>query len=289
LFANRKQNVIGWLLSLPAVVFLGAFFIFPMIYAFFISFFKWDLLGDKEFVGWRNYEFLLTEDSIFSTTLWNTFLFSLCYVLGSLLLALGTALLVHRPLKGIRLVRTLVMTPLVIPMAITGIIWTLLYSPQGFINAFLEMFGINGQNWLFQSELALPAIIIVSIWQSFGLYAIIYVTGLQQIPQEHYEGMEMDGANAWQRFIHLTLPSLKPTTFFVVVLLLINSFKVFDQIWVMTKGGPGNATMTLVVYMYQKIFTSFGLATAASGIMFAIVLCFVFIQYFFLGREDKAT
>ncbi|MFP7492317.1 sugar ABC transporter permease [Terribacillus saccharophilus] len=289
MFAGKKQNLLGWLLSLPAVIFLGGFFIFPMVYAFFISFFKWDLLGDKEFVGFQNYQFLLTEDAIFSSTLWNTLIFSLCYVIGSLLLALGTALLVHRPLRGIKVIRTLIMTPLVIPMAITGIIWTLLYSPQGFINAFLGIFGIDGQNWLFQSDFALPAIILVSIWQSFGLYAIIYVTGLQQIPQEHYEGMEMDGANAWKKFIHLTLPSLKPTTFFVVVLLLINSFKIFDQIWVMTKGGPGNATMTLVVYMYQKIFTSFGLATAASGIMFAIVLCFVFVQYYFLGREDKAA
>ncbi|MBD1382039.1 carbohydrate ABC transporter permease [Metabacillus arenae] len=287
MLTNKNHNLLGWTLSLPGIIFLGGFFIFPMFYAFVISFFNWNLLGDKTFIGLSNYKFLLLEDSVFKTTLWNTLYFSLFYVFGSLILSLGTALIVHKPLRGVRVIRTILLTPLVIPMAITGIIWTLLYSPHGFINAFLNTFGIQGQQWLFDSDLAMPAIILVSIWQSFGLYAIIYVTGLQQIPQELYEGMEIDGAGTWQKFIHLTLPLLRPTTFFVVVLLLINSFKIFDQIWVMTKGGPGNATMTLVVYMYQKIFTSYGLATAASGILFIIVFGLVYGQYYFMGREDK--
>ncbi|OXS74212.1 carbohydrate ABC transporter permease [Domibacillus enclensis] len=287
MLTKKNHNLLGWALSLPGIIFLGTFFVFPMAYAILISFFNWNLLGDKTFVGFDNYSFLITEDSVFKTTLWNTLYFSFFYLFGSLALALGTALIVQKPLRGVRVIRTMILTPLVIPMAITGIIWTLLYSPHGFINALLDTFGIQSQQWLYDSSLAMPAIILVSIWQSFGLYAIIYVTGLQQIPKELYEGMEIDGANTWQKFIHLTLPLLRPTTFFVVVLLIINSFKAFDQIWVMTKGGPGNATMTLVVYMYQKIFTSYGLATAASGILFIIVIILVFVQYYVMGREEK--
>ncbi|WP_158737031.1 carbohydrate ABC transporter permease [Alteribacillus sp. YIM 98480] len=285
--SKRNQNLTGWLFSLPAVIFLGGFFIFPMLYSLFISFFDWNLLGDKAFIGLSNYDFLLFKDSVFTTTLWNTVYFSLCYFFGSLILSLGTALIVQKALRGMRIIRTAILTPLVIPMAITGIIWTLLYSPSGFINTLLNMFGIEGQQWLYESSLAMPAIIVVSIWQTFGLYAIIFVTGLNQIPKDLYEGMDIDGAGGWKKFVHLTLPLLRPTTFFVVVLLVINSFKVFDQIWVMTQGGPGNATMTLVVYMYQKIFTSFGLATASSVALFIIVFCLVIFQYFIMGREDE--
>ncbi len=284
---ERKQNLLGWLLVLPAVIILGGFFIYPMVYSLIVSLFKWDLLGSKTFIGLDNYSFLLFKDVVFKKSLINTLYFSIFYIIGSLLLSLGTAMIVQQQLKGIRTIRTILMTPLVIPMAITGIIWSLLYEPYGFVNALLDIFGVQGKEWLFNSKYAMPAVILVSIWQSFGLYTIIFVTGLQQIPNNLYESMSIDGAGKWKMFQHLTLPMLKPTTFFVTTLLLINSFKVFDQIWVMTQGGPGNSTITLVVYMYQKVFSSVGLATAASSILFIIVLCLVFIQYYLMGREDK--
>ncbi|HEY8529519.1 MAG TPA: sugar ABC transporter permease [Paenibacillaceae bacterium] len=282
----NNQAFLGWMLVLPAVVILGTFFFYPMIYALVLSFFSWNLLGAKTFVGFANYAFLFSDPE-FRRALWNTVYFTVFNLAGTFVLSLGVALLVTRESWGYRIFRTVSLMPLVIPMVITGIIWGLLLEPTGVINVVLDLVGIEGKEWLYNSKWAMPAIILVSIWHSFGLYILLFVAGLQTIPDELYEAASIDGAGRWKSFRHITLPMLKPTTFFVLTLLLINSFKAFDTIWVMTQGGPGNSTTTLVVYMYQKIFTSVGDATAASIVLFLIIFVLVLFQYSLMGREEK--
>ncbi|MGF7049632.1 ABC-type sugar transport system permease subunit [Paenibacillus sp. DS2015] len=285
---QNNQKFLGWLLVLPALIIIGMFIFYPMLQAFSYSFVKWDFFSEKQYVGLSNYKYLIFDDLVFRKTLINTFYFTLFNVFGSLALALSIALVASREMKGVGFFRTMQFVPVVIPMAIAGIVWKLMFEPSfGAINSILEWFGLPTQMWLFDKSLAMPTVILLSVWKDFGLYMIIFVGGLQKIPGELYEAIHIDGANRWQAFWKLTLPMLKPTTFFVTTMLMINSFKVFDQVWVMTQGGPGTSTITLVTYIYQRVLESVGIATAASVILFVIVLILMFLQYRIVGRDDK--
>lgn len=286
---QNNQTFLGWLFVFPALAIIGLFIFYPMLQAVSYSFLKWDFFSDKQFVGLSNYKYLLFEDLVFRKTLLNTFYFTICNMFGSIVLALAVAIVASRELKGISVLRTMQFIPVVIPMAIAGIVWKLMFEPTfGAVNSIIEMLGLPTQMWLFDKNLAMPTVILLSIWKDFGLYMIIFVGGLQKIPDELYEAIYMDGASRWQAFWNLTLPMLKPTTFFVSTMLMINSFKVFDQVWVMTQGGPGTATITLVTYIYQRVLESVGTATAASVLLFIIVLALMFIQYRLVGRDNKA-
>lgn len=286
---QNNQMLLGWLLLLPALAIIGTFIFYPMFQAFSYSFVKWDFFSEKQYVGISNYKYLLLEDLVFKKTLFNTFYFTISNMIGSLVLALAVALVASKEMKGIGFLRTMQFIPVVIPMAIAGIVWKLMFEPSfGAINSILEGLGIPAQMWLFDKNLAMPTVILLSIWKDFGLYMIIFVGGLQKIPDELYEAIHMDGANRWQAFWRLTLPMLKPTTFFVSTMLMINSFKVFDQVWVMTQGGPGTATITMVTYIYQRVLESVGVATSASVVLFVIVLVLMFLQYRVVGRENKS-
>ena len=168
-----------------------------------------------------------------------------------------------------------------------GMVWKMIYEPQyGVINQVLAGLGIQGPQWLYDSKVALIAVIIFNVWKEFGLYTIIFIGGLQKIPKELYESAAIDGANSWVTFWRVTLPMLRPIMYFATTILLINSFKAFDHIWVMTSGGPGNSTSTLVTYIYAKVFDNVGLASAASFVLFIIVLLITAIKSKF-GKDGE--
>ena len=193
----------------------------------------------------------------------------------------------HEPLGFAGFFRSVFLLPYVTLTVAIALVWKWLYLPEvGLFNQVLKLFGLQGPAWLTNPLWAMPAIILLSVWKSFGYNMVLFLAGLQGIPQSLYEAASIDGANAWQRFRYVTLPMLSPVTFFVVVISTIGSFQVFDQVLVMTNGGPGLATTTLVLYIYQQGFQSFhmGYASAVAWVLFGIVFVFTLIQFWFQRR-----
>jgi ABC-type sugar transport system permease subunit len=202
-------------------------------------------------------------------------------------LSLGTAVLLNRGLRIVRWVRTVSLLPAIIPMVVAGVIWKFIYEPTGGpLNQVLGVFGIDGPAWLQNPQLALPAVMVVSVWKDFGIYMLVLLGGLQQIPREIEEAAAIDGASDWQRFWRVKFPMLGAANLFVLVLLIFNAFKVFDQVWVMTEGGPGNATLTIITFLYTRLLTDVGFAAAGTTVLFLLVLIPLSLQI--LARR-KAT
>jgi ABC-type sugar transport system permease subunit len=258
---------------LPGLIPLVAFLYYPLGQAFGLSFFQWNLLGDPRFVGLKQYERLLTSET-FGHSLVVTLVFTLGVSVAAYALSLGTATLLNRTMFGIKAVRTVAILPAIIPMVVAGVVWKFLFEPSatGPLNSLLGFFGIPAQSWLQDSAWALPAVMLVSVWKDFGIYMLVLLGGLQQIPQEVDEAAALDGANAWQSFWRVKFPMLGAANIFVLVLLIFNAFKVFDQVWVMTEGGPGNATLTIMTFLYTRLLSDIGLAAAGTTILFLLIM-----------------
>lgn len=205
-------------------------------------------------------------------------------------ISLGLAMLLNQKLRGVGFFRTTAFFPYVTSIVAIAVVWNMLFSPEyGPINQFIRLFGVdNPPGWTASAAWSMPAVIIVSIWRDMGYYMLLFLAGLQTIPKELYEAARMDGAGAWQRFWNITLPTLRPTTFFVVVMLTIGSFKVFDIILVMTEGGPGQSTLVLSQYIYQKGFVEnqFGYASAVATVLFFICIAVTIVQFIVNKRRD---
>jgi multiple sugar transport system permease protein len=205
--------------------------------------------------------------------------------------SLGLAMLLNRKLRGVAFFRTAAFFPYIASMVAITAVWNILFSPEyGPINAFLGLFGIDDPpGWTTSADWSMPAVILVGTWREMGYYMLLFLAGLQTIPAQLYEAARMDGANAWQRFVHVTIPGLRHTTFFVTVMLTIGSFKVFDLILLLTEGGPGQSTLVLSQYIYQKGFVEnqFGYASAISIVLFAICFTITTIQFLVNRRGDK--
>jgi ABC-type sugar transport system permease subunit len=283
---RRSDSITAWLLVLPAIVIIGTFVFYPMAQAFYLSFFRWNLFGDPSYTGWDNYQALFNSEP-FRYSLRNTALFTIGNLIGTYVLALGAALLVNNELRGIKFFRTVNVLPVVIPMVIAGLIWKWIYEPQyGLANTMLALFGQDGLNWLFDSSLALPSVLLVTIWKDFGIYMLVLLAGLQGIPRDLIEAAVLDRASWWQQLRHVILPQLRPASFFVVILVMFNSFKIFDQVWVMTEGGPGNATLTVVSFIYSRLFTNVGIAAAASVLLFVLLVAVTIPQLRWSGSAN---
>ncbi len=281
------ETLAGWLFLLPNVIGFLAFTAIPVGAALVLSFYDWDLLLGREWVGLANFRELFTDDPVFRDALYNTFYFTIATVAGSVILGLMIALLVHQSLRFMVLFRAIFLLPFVTLTVAVALVWKWLYLPDvGLINQMLGWVGIEGPRWLTSRDWAMPGIIIFSIWKTFGYNMVLFLAGLQGVPEHLYDAAKVDGANAWQRFRGVTLPMLSPTMFFVVVISIIGSFQVFDQALVMTNGGPGTATTPLVMYIYQVGFQSFymGYAAAIAWVLFGIVFTFTLIQ-FYLQRK----
>jgi multiple sugar transport system permease protein len=292
--AEREDNVTAWLMSAPAIVLLGVFLIIPFIMAFGLSFTNQRLIPNvnvpTQFIGLTNYGRML-EDSSFVRALLNNLLFAVVVVPVQTSLSLGMALLVNQKLPGVNFFRTIYFVPVATVMVVVAVIWSLIYnSPQGLMNAFANVvtFGaVKEVAWLDNPVTAFPAIMLLSIWQGAGYQMLIFLAGLQGISIDMYEAAGIDGATPVQQFWKITLPSLRNTLIFVVITTTIFAFQLFDQNWIMTKGGPQNSTLTLVMKMVQDGFQQqkIGFASAISVIFFLIVFSISLVQRRLLPEE----
>jgi len=293
---RRSENILAWLFSAPAIILLIIFLVIPFIMAIGLAFSDQRLIPNPnlptQFVGLRNFVRLI-DDEAFLRGLLNNFYFVAVVVPIQTSLALLLAILINQKLKGMNLFRTIYFAPVVTSMVVVAIVWTFLYNPgEGLINAFLKFisFGkIEPQSWLLNTKLVFPAIMLLSIWQGAGFQMVIYLAGLQEIPDDLYEAADVDGANIVQQFVYITLPQLRNTTIFVVLATTILAFKLFDQVQVMTNGGPQNASMTTMLYVIEKGWGQLkvGYASAISVVFFLIVLGVSLLQRVFLREERQ--
>ncbi len=279
---RTRQSWTGFLFVLPALVFFAVFAFWPMINAFYLSLFNYDMLTPKEFIGLGNYQSLLESDT-FLNSLKTTAVYAFGVSIPIWFLSLVTAMLLNQKLRLRTFFRAVFFSPMVMPLVILAVIWSLLYHPFGPINSVLLSPFIQIQDlpaWLRSSQHALIAVIIMAVWRATGYYAVVFLAGLQNIPNEFYEAARLDGASPWAVFLNITWPLLRPTTLFVVVVSIINSLRHFDAIWVMTGGGPGNSTRVLSVLIYETglTFWKMGKASAMSVVMFIFVMAFTIIQ-----------
>ncbi|QSO46507.1 carbohydrate ABC transporter permease [Alicyclobacillus mengziensis] len=270
-----------WAFFAPAMFFITVFIFVPAVYVVYLSLLHWNLLSSHpKFVGLRNYLYLF-HDSNFHTALINSGIVSAAMVFIALPIGLGLATLADLGLRGTPVYRTIIFSPYVIPLVASGLIWSLLFNGStGLVNAVLHLFGIAGPNWLGTSPYALISVIVVTVWQFTGYYMLIFLGGLQGVPAALKEAARVDGAGTWRVFRSITLPALSPSIFFAVVVCIIQSLQTFDQVYVMTEGGPDGSTTTLVYYIFEQGFGMYniGPATAASVVLLVILAVLTFVQ-----------
>jgi multiple sugar transport system permease protein len=249
--------------------------------AFMVSFTRWDLVTPPAWAGLENYRAML-ESALFWEVFGNTFYFVVLAVPFAVGGSLFLALLVNQRLRGMAFFRTVYFMPVVSSMVAVALVWSWIYNPEyGLLNDVLSRwFGVRGPEWLADPLWAMPALVIVTVWKGLGYNMLLFLAGLQNIPQELYDAALTDGARAWSRFKHVTLPILSPTTFFVVVISIINAFQVFEQTFILTRGGPANATRTLSYFIYENAFQFFrmGYASAMAVVLFILLFSITLIQ-----------
>lgn len=280
--SNRREMLLAFAFLAPSLLALAVFIYIPIAWAFGISFTNWQVgTGTTSFVGLRNYTNTITSGD-FLNALKTTVYFLVLKLPLDMVLSLGVALLLNQKLRGMSFFRVALFMPVVTSMVAAAAIWRVLYNPStGFFNMLLNSVGLPSQRWLHDPNLAMPSVVLVALWKGLGYNIVIFLAGLQNISRVFYEAAEIDGASGWQRFRYITLPLLSPVTYFVLLVGIINSFKVFSLMHVMApEGGPLNSLEVLVFYLYDLTFQQFkfGQGAAVSFILFAIVLTLAFIQ-----------
>jgi len=284
------QAFAGYLFILPAVVSLTVFLLGPIVYAFIISFQRFSFLdpSSAKFVGLENYIHLF-RDPEFLRALWNTTLYSLGVVPMQTAIAMLLAIVVNQ-VRGKTFFRVAYYLPSITSTVAVSVMFIFIFEPSGLLNRFLQLFGIHGPNYFNDPVFALPAIMVLAVWSTVGQFMIIYLAGLQDIPTEVYEAAALDGARGWQMLRFITIPLLRRTTFLVVVMSLIGTYQVFDQVYVISggNGGPLNSTMTVMLDLYRKGFRTMqmGYASSIAFFLFVILLALTLVQHYFLGREE---
>ena len=285
-----RNTLIGWSFILPNFIGFALLTLVPVVVLFYMSFTNWNVFGKADWVGLANFQRLLGDGS-FRISVLNTLYYSLMHIPATIVVSLGLALLLNNKLRGVAFFRTAAFFPYITSIVAIAVVWNLLFSPDyGPINQFLRAIGVdNPPGWLTSTTWAMPAVVIVSVWRDMGYYMILFLAGLQTVPRELHEAARVDGANVWQRFVNVTLPCLRPTMFFVIVILTINSFKIFDLILVMTNGGPGQATLVMSQFIYRKGFeeSQFGYASAAAVALFFMCIAVTIIQFLINKRRSS--
>lgn len=295
-FTNKtKEKIDGWLFIAPFAISALVFLIGPLIVAFILSFKEYSLLDQTSFLGAKNVGFdnyiKVLHDPIFRKALGNTFIFSLCAVPLQLIIALLLALVVDSKIKAKAFFRVAYYIPTLTSTVAVSVIFLFLFKVDGVLNKFLSIFNVVPQNWFSEPKFALGAIILMAVWSSVGVYMIIFLSGLQEIPQTLYEAAEIDGANKFQKFFKITLPLIKPTFFFNLVISIIGTLQMFDQAYIISggTGGPLDSTMTAVLYLYNKGFKEFqmGYASAIAFVLSAIIFTLTILQKKLFKEEEK--
>jgi multiple sugar transport system permease protein len=277
----RHEERWALLFLLPSLLGLLLFTLGPIIASFVISFFHWDLLSPPRWLGLRNYQWLFAQDQIFPSALVNTVYYTFVSTPVGIVIALLLALAMNQKIKGIVIFRSIYFIPVISSGVAVALIWSWIYNPNfGIANWFLGLVGLPQGTWLANTSTVMPSIIAMAVWQGLGYNMVIFLAGLQGIDQSYYEAATMDGANALARFWHITVPLLSPTTFFIAVIGLIGGFQVFVPMFVMTNGGPGTASTSVVEYIFDNAFRylHMGLSSAAAWVLFAVVFVFTLLQ-----------
>lgn len=280
-----RRTLWGPAFAAPHGVGLAIFTLLPIIVSLVISLFNWPLLGSPTFLGLGNYERLFS-DPIFGQVVWNTVLFVVLYVPLNLAVSLGLAAWLTPRIKGRHIFRVIFFIPAITPVVANVVVWRMLYQPGGLIDGVAQStIGIPAPNFLGDEKWAMIAIVVMSVWQGFGYNMLVFSAALDAVPENLTEAAAIDGANAWTIFWRIKLKLISPSIFFATMMTLITSFQVFAQPFILTKGGPGSATSTIVLYIYNQGFQfhQLGLASAAAWVLFVIILGVTAVQ--FLGQK----
>ncbi len=287
-----EETVSAYLFILPAFVILLVFAFFPVVFSAVTSFMKWNLPYQPSWIGLQNYQYLFQNPvgwKVFRGALINTLYFTAGSVPLNMIISLFIALFLNQKLRGVGLFRTAYFLPTITSTVAMSVVWMWLYHPAnyGLFNTLLLRLGLPVQRWLRDPVLAMPALIAMGIWHGMGYNVIIFLAGLQGIPAHLYEAAKIDGAGTWAQFRKITWPLLSPTTFYVLVIGVINAMQAFSQMHVMTQGGPLGRTTTIVYYLYQLAFENFtmGRASAVACVLFVLLLALTLIQFRVMGSR----
>ncbi|WP_368737763.1 carbohydrate ABC transporter permease [Bacillus sp. EB106-08-02-XG196] len=292
LFANKrllKLNLFAWVFLAPYLLFYSIFMLYPIVKGFIVSLYEWTIGNERTFVGLGNYKAMF-QDSFFWESLGNTLYFVVISTPTLVVVGILLALLVNAKLNGTGFLRSAFFLPHILSISVISSIWVFVLQPYtGLLNSVLKSIGVSTEVfWLSSPNLAWFSILLATIWWTVGFNMVLFLAGLQEIPDDLYEAARIDGANSWHCFRYITLPSLKGVILLVVVLQSIASFKLFGQSYLMTNGGPGTATRTLVQYIYETGFRAneMGLASAMSYVLFLVMILFALVQFKFLSKKD---
>ncbi len=284
---RQRENLAGYLFISPWVIGFLIFMLGPLLATIGLSFYRWDLLRTPRFVGIDNYYRLFT-DRLFWQSLKVTIVYGLGRVPLGIITGLAVAMLLNQRVKLLGMWRVIYYMPVVLPPVAISLLWMWIYNPQyGLLNGLLwKVFGIQGPAWLQSTTWVLPSLMVMAVWSAMGRNMLVYLSGLKSISEELYDASKIDGANAWQRFFSITLPMLSPIIFFNLVTGLIDTFKLFTQAYVMTQGGPRNASLFVYYYLYQHAFQRFrmGYASAMAVAVFFVIMGFTLL----IIRSSKA-
>lgn len=298
---EREQRVLGYLFLLPDLIGLSVFWIAPMVFLFYLSLHEWTGVGARTYIGLQNFAELMKDD-VWWKSVRVTIVYIAAFVPLVVIVPLALAVILNTQIRARYLFRTGFFVPFVIPMVIAAVAWAFMLDPgfgvvNFFIRGILNLPLINQlgwelphQMWLASTRQALPVVIFVGVWKFVGFYMILFLAGLQDIPAEYYEAGMIDGAGSWRLFRDITVPLLRPVILFVLLIAAFRAFQVFDQVYVMTAGGPFYATHTMMYFIYLKGFRffRFGYAAAASTVLFGMILIFTLLQFRYLGLgEDR--
>nr|WP_198928239.1 sugar ABC transporter permease [Tessaracoccus sp. ZS01] len=281
-----NQRLLAFLHLTPGMAGFFIFIVVPLIASLVISLYNWPLYGEREFVGVENYVQLLSgADPVFFTVLRNTAVFAIGYTIANLIICTGIAVWLHSLPEWGGFFRILFFIPVVTPMVANALVWRLMLQDNGLVNTLLGNIGITGPSWLGDGNWALVSLIMMSLWQGIGYNIVVLAAGLNNINPSVMEAARIDGTTAWSRFWRVTFPMLSPSLFFASVMTVIGGFKVFTQPYMLTKGGPGDTTNTIVLYLYRAGFSydRLGFASAMAWVLFVIIMLFTALQ--FLGQK----
>ena len=287
---RARKTLVAYSFIMPNLIGFFVFTFVPIVFSLFLSFCEWDSGNPIKFVGLKNFIYMFTKDNSFRISLLNTVYYTVVTVPVTLALSLFLAILMNKPLKGRVFFRSVLFFPYVASLVAIAVVWMALFNPdRGPVNNVLMAIGIsNPPRWAASTTWAMPTIIGLTVWKGMWYYMIVYLAALQGVSRDLYEAASLDGANKWQQFINITWPCVTPTTFYILVLLMVSTFKSYDIMYITTQGGPGEATKVLAYHIYNQAFVSakFGYASAVAMILLAIIVLVTLVQFRF---EKKFT
>ena len=285
---HKKDGLSAIVFLTPTLIIFLTFILFPVIFSFYLSFHQWNMFSNEAtYVGLDNYSKMFQSEEFWSV-LKNTAYFTFGTVPLNMGLSLLVAMALNKKIKGKKFLRTAFFAPVIISPVAAAVIWRWIYDPNyGLLNYGISFFGVDSINWLNDPTAAMFALIIMSVWKTFGINMVLFSAGLQGIPETYYEAADIDGAGKWAKFWKITVPMLAPTTFFIMIMSMITSFQVFDLVYVLTSGGPLGSTKVLVFFVYEYAFKFFemGYASAAAYVLFAILIVLTILQVKFMKNR----